>query len=130
MNILIDTNICLEVILDREFAMECSRLFKQIAAKKHTGHILESTLHYLGTFSLHSTVPRKKLQKVLRTIEESDIETIRLLSTQVLEITETAQSQKLTFDDAAHYYFAKTLDLSLATLDKGFKKTDLPLYNF
>ena len=88
MNILIDTNIILEIILQREQCQEAKRLI----ASLHNGkHHLYVTLG--GFYSLLFTVD-KYFRKVLSMVDPLRTNSVRAVMTQVLAIVDVAGQDK------------------------------------
>lgn len=87
---------------------------------------------YITTFTLHSievildrNKKREGLKNFLQRIEESQAWTIYPTSTrEEREALTYAEQFSLDFDDALHYYVAKTLNLTLVSFDRDFDKTD------
>ena len=122
---LIDTNIFLEVLLDREKREECERFLSKV----EKGEIFA----VVTTFSLHSIAIILERLKDIHAYEKFleiilNFEGLIIYSTtpaDEIKICKIAKKFKLTFDDALHYYVAKLFNLTLVSLDKDFDKTDL-----
>lgn len=123
MNILIDTNVILEVILDQE---------KSLEAKSFLMKIEENNL-FITDFSLHSIgllLFQRNQHKVFEQIYDDMIigAGIIVLSLKIEEIKNLIQVSKqfdLDFDDAYQYFIAKKNNLTVVSFDKDFDRTDL-----
>lgn len=122
---LIDTNIFLEILLGREKKEECEHFLEEV----ESGNIQAITT----TFALHTIAI---ILEKLKTLEEykkflkilSNFEGLMAYSTtpeDEIEICNIARKFNLKFDDALHYWVAKSFDLTLVSFDKDFDKTDL-----
>lgn len=123
MNILVDTNVILEVILDQE---------KSLEAKSFLMKIEENNL-FITDFSLHSIgllLFQRNQHKVFEQIYDDMIigAGIIVLSLKIEEIKNLIQVSKqfdLDFDDAYQYFIAKKNNLTVVSFDKDFDRTDL-----
>ncbi len=122
---LIDTNIFLEVLLERESVIDCRNFLEKVQNGEVTA--------YQTTFSLHT------IAIILERLESLDsykefLETvltfkgISFYSTNPqdeLQICVDSKEQGLDFDDALHYHICKKFGLKLVSLDRDFDKTDI-----
>jgi len=97
---LIDTNIFLELFLDRERREECEKFLSRIESGELIGVITSFSLHSIAIIleKLKGLYAYKKFLEVIF---------------------------NLTFDDALHYYVAKRFNLTLVSFDKDFDRTDM-----
>ncbi len=117
---LLDTNIFLEVLLDRGRAGECEELLGKLEAGELTG--------LLTSFGLHSVAVVLERLKGLDAYKLF-LETITRLNgllfystspSEEIEVCGLAKETGLDFDDALHYYVAKKFDLDIVSFDKHF----------
>jgi uncharacterized protein len=117
--LLLDTNIFLEVLLGQERAADCAVYLQD-----------ESTKRYLSEFSLHSigvVLFKLKKHKTFEMFLEEvlpHVGVLRLDAANYAQLAQVSQEIGLDFDDAMQYVVAKTYGLSLATLDRDFKKLE------
>ena len=122
---LIDTNIFLEVLLGREKKEQCKRFLEEV----ESGNIQA----IVTTFALHTIAIILERLKTLREYKRfleilSNFDGLIVYSTtpeDEVEICRIAEKFNLKFDDALHYWVAKSFDLVLMSFDKDFDKTDL-----
>jgi len=101
---LIDTNIFLEILLGREKKEEC----------EHSIAIILEKLKTLEEYKILKILSNFEGLMVYPTTPKDEI-----------EICNIARKFNLKFDDALHYWVAKSFDLTLVSFDKDFDKTDL-----
>lgn len=122
MRLLIDTNIFLEVLLERDNAHEVRKLLS----------IIDRNYFYLTDFTFHSLgviLFRKRKSDVFRMfvndiIIEAGFEIISLLPEDVEKICEASAKFNLDFDDAYQYTAGKEYNLSIVSFDSDFDGTD------
>ena len=100
---LIDTNIFLEVLLDREKREECERFLKKIENGEIFGIVTSFTLHSIAIIleKLGSLEDYKKFLEIIK-----GFISLVIYSTNPedeIKICEIAEKYNLTFDDALHY---------------------------
>jgi predicted nucleic acid-binding protein len=95
-NFLIDTNIFLEILLDRKGAIECQKILKL------------KYRYFISDFSLYFI-----------------IEIIRLNLNDFYDVVNNAERFGLDFDDAYQYTISVKNNLLIISYDKHFDKTDL-----
>jgi predicted nucleic acid-binding protein len=116
---LIDTNVFLELLLNRAFKNDCARLLKEIEIGN-----LEA---YVSSFSIHSIeviLSNFNKQKELKIFLSSiiDFEGLIVYATNLEEELEIIEEMKkgLDFDDALQSFIAKKLKASIVSFDKHF----------
>lgn len=127
MNILFDTNVILDVMLDRPpFSDPASQLLSLVEQGEISGILCATsvtTIHYLSAKALGKNKSQKQIKNLITLFE------IASVNRAVIE-----KALKSTFNDfedaviyqAAHHAGAE----SIVTRDpKGFKKSELPVYN-
>ncbi len=122
---LIDTNIFLEVLLNREKRKECEKFLKKVEDGEIIGVVTTFSLHSIAIIieKLKGLRYYKKFLEIIKTFRGLVIYSTTLLDE--IEICKIAEKYSLTFDDALHYYVAKRFGLALVSLDQDFDKTDL-----
>ncbi len=114
---LIDTNIFLEILLAQSKSNECKSLLK-----KHIGSLFISdfTLHSIGVilfkFNQHQQF------KIFLNDLLPNAELVTLAPADYNEVGEISLRYKLDFDDAYQTAVARSLNLTVKTIDKDFKK--------
>lgn len=116
---LFDTNVILEVYLERKYAKECEE------------RIQESNIKYLTDFSVFSTILHieriegtKAVQGFLPFFLASGWTVLKTFPVDYMKIADISNQLKLDFDDALQVYHAKENQLMLITLDKDFYKAE------
>jgi len=116
---LIDTNIFLELILNRAFKNDCARLLKEV----ENGN-LEA---YVSSFSIHSIeviLSNFNKQKELKIFLSSiiDFEGLSVYSTNIEEELGAIEEMEkgLDFDDALQSFITKKLKASIVSYDRHF----------
>ncbi len=118
---LIDTNVFLELLLNRAFKNDCARLLKEIEIGN-----LEA---YVSSFSIHSIeviLSNFNKQEELKIFLTSiiDFEGLFVYSTNLEEELEVIEEMEkgLDFDDALQSFITKKLKASIISFDKHFDK--------
>jgi predicted nucleic acid-binding protein len=119
---LIDTNIWLELLLERERSKECRIFFER----------MDSKLLFISEFSLYSIgVILFKLKKetvfddFLEYLFKSEISIARLSLKDMKQLVLIKQKFNLDFDDAYQYVVAEKFGLTIVSFDSDFDKTYL-----
>lgn len=116
-NLLIDTNIFLEILLDQEKKNACKDFLN-----KNIGHL------FLSDFSLHSIgviLLRNKKDRVFEKFVHDVLHTIQIITLskeKYLNLAKTARKFKLDFDDSYQTCIALEGNLEIVTMDKDFLK--------
>lgn len=122
---LIDTNIFLELLLDRKNSESCRRFLEKVESEK--------AVAVVTTFSLHTVAIIMENLKSLddyKTFLETlmGMKGLLLYSTvpsEELEICDISGKKKLDFDDSLHYFVAKKMNLKLVSFDRHFDGTGI-----
>lgn len=121
---LIDTNIFLELFLDREKADECERLLEEVSNGD-----LESVVTRFSIHAIEAILNDPKLILIfLRNIENSlGLTVYDTTMDEEIAVSMIMEEKKLDFDDALQYYVAKKLGVeAIVSFDKHFDKLDIP----
>ncbi|ONG41889.1 twitching motility protein PilT [Alkanindiges hydrocarboniclasticus] len=126
MKVLFDTNIILDVLLQREpFFVPASKLMSQVEQKKIQGFLgatTVTTLFYLMAKTLGKTAAEQNMNLLLKLFEVATIDK---------SVIDYALSAKFTdFEDAVLYSAAKTAgcDALVTRNIKDFKNSSVPVY--
>ena len=127
MQVLIDTNVLLDFLLEREpFQQDAAKLFEAIESGQIIGHITATTLtdiFYIARKHTHSL-------ELTREAVSNALDTMNICSVN-RSVLESAFASGLTdFEDAVQIYsaIAQSLD-AIATRDaKGFVSSSIPVY--
>jgi predicted nucleic acid-binding protein len=119
-SILIDSNIFLEVLLNREKETECRPLLRMVQNGTVSAYVTSFSLHGIEVHLDGARKP-KKLESFLVWVEEAQGLTVYHTSPQE-EAQAVAISRKLPldFDDALQLFVAESLGLHLVTYDHDF----------
>lgn len=117
MTFLVDTNVFLEILLSQD-------------KKEHCKMFLNDNIGILNItdFSFHSIgviLFRYAKEDIFQKFIEDVIPNIQLVSLPIklyMEVINTKRNLNLDFDDAYQYSTAKYYELTVATMDKDFKK--------
>lgn len=127
MKVLFDTNVLLDVLLDRKpFSAPALRLLAHVESGGMTGYLCATTVttvHYLATRALGRSAAREEIEKILRLFEVAPVNRLVLEEALYLEIPD--------YEDAvlaasAHHMGADSI-VSRDTRD--FKKAPLPVHS-
>ena len=130
MKILFDTNVVLDVMLDREpFSEPASELMSLVESKKISGLLCATTvttIHYLSTRVLGSAKAQNQIRDLTMLFE------IAAVNRTVIEDALISKFSKFSdFEDAVLYQAARHAGAkAIVTRDlKGFKGSELPIYS-
>jgi predicted nucleic acid-binding protein len=122
---LIDTNVFLEVLLERENYSDCKDFLEKVQNGDVTAYQTVFSLHTIAII-LERLLGLDAYKEFLETV--LNFEGISFYSTNPqdeVKVCEAAKEQGLDFDDALHYHICKKFDLKLVSLDRDFDKTDI-----
>jgi predicted nucleic acid-binding protein len=127
MNILFDTNIVLDVMLDRApFSEPASHLLSLVERGDITGFICATTvttIHYLATKVLGKDQARNQIENLITLFD--------IASVNRTVIEDALKSKFSDFEDSVIYQSSRHVGAeAIVTRDtKGFKKSKLPVYS-
>lgn len=127
MNILFDTNVILDVMLDRtHFSEPASHLLSLVEKGNITGFICAATvttIHYLTSKVLGNEQAQNQINNLIRLFD------IAPVNRAVLE--DALKSKFTDFEDTVIYQASYHISAeAIVTRDiKGFKKSEIPVYN-
>jgi predicted nucleic acid-binding protein len=119
-NFLIDTNIFLEILLDRRGSIECQRILKL----KYRYFVSDFSLYSISILLINYS-KKQVLIDFIKDIEAAEIEIIRLNLNDFYDVVNNAERFGLDFDDAYQYTISAKNNLLIISYDKHFDKTDL-----
>lgn len=120
---LLDTNILLELFLEREKAPEVQVFISQTPPSQI--HISEFTFYSLGMFLSKRDQQNIFLNFIEDMIQDTGV-TILKLEPEDMELAMTHINKfKLDFDDSYQYTLAQKYHLTLLSFDKDFDRTEL-----
>jgi len=124
-SLLIDANIFLEFLLEQERASASLALLKEVEEDKRAAYVATFALHSIEVILDRYEKPTT-LKKFLFRVAATQGLTVYPTSTEEeQQIVSLTQKLPLDFDDALHYYVARSLDLTLVSFDHDFDQTDL-----
>ena len=122
---LIDTNIFLEFLLEQERTKECIALMRLIERGSRTAYVTSFTLHGIEVI-LDRLKKTRELERFLDRVVNAKGLTVYPTSPEEEKAAIGFEKKfSLDFDDALHYYVARTLDLTLISFDRDFDRTDI-----
>lgn len=116
---LVDTNIFLEIFLHQEKSEDCKKFLKENRSNLH-----------LSDFSIHSIgiiLFRHKAYDVYHKFVRDTLPRIKLTSLpkeRYSDLSTSAETIRLDFDEAYQYSICKALNLTLVTMDQDFASID------
>lgn len=126
MRILFDTNVILDLLLDREpFSTTAAHLFSKVETGKLSGYVCATTIttvHYLAGKIIGANPAKAEIRRLLTLFEIAPVNR---------PVLEAALASQLTdFEDAVVYQAALHVDAQgIVTRDpKGFANGTLPIY--
>lgn len=126
MRVLFDTNVILDVMLDRmPFSEPAGELLTYVEKGDISGFICATTvttIHYLATKTLGSQPARNHIKTLMKLFDIAPVDR---------DVIKTALSSKFTdFEDAVVYHAARQVGTdAIITRDaKGFKASEIPVY--
>jgi len=119
---LLDTNIILELILDREKADDVERFLRKIPL--HHLHITEFALYSLGIVLFKQKMHDVFIQSVDDLLISGGIRLLRLGFEDMPDLMNNARQYNLDFDDAYQYTAAEKYDLAIVSFDADFERTE------
>ena len=114
---LVDTNIFLEILLERDKKEDCKKFLDNNIGNLN---ITDFSLHSIGVILF-----KYSKEKVFQNFVEDILPNIKLLSLPMelyREVVNVRKSMSLDFDDAYQYSVAKCYRLKIVTMDKDFEK--------
>ena len=119
---LLDTNIFLEILLQREKSKAAKHLF--IANLSSDLFITDFSLHSLGVFLFQRNRHETYIRFVKDVIIETEINVIGLDPEEVLALAEISKRFHLDFDDSYQYAVAQKYGLQILSFDADFDRTE------
>ena len=117
---LLDTNIFLELLLDREHADDIERFLR--TAAPGTLFLSEFSLCSIGIFLLRQKMHQEFLGMV-DDLMKGGVRPVRLGPGDMRELVKASVHYNLDFDDAYQYAVSEKCDLTIVSLDTHFDRT-------
>jgi len=122
---LIDTNIILEYLLDRNKAGQCEDFLELVENSETTGILTVFSLHSIAVI-LEELEEINEYRQFLETINGFEGLYIHSLTTrEEIKTCRDAGEKDFKFDDAYQYRAAKNLEIPIVSLDTDFDNTDI-----
>ena len=119
---LLDTNIFLELLLDREHADEVERLLRSVP--KERLHISEFSLYSIGIVLFRHKLFDVFVRFVDDLITTGGVRLLKLSPEDAPRLAEAARRFDLDFDDAYQYAVAERYGLTIISFDGDFDRTE------
>jgi uncharacterized protein len=119
---LLDTNIFLEVMLQRDKSKAAKNLF--IANPSTDLFITDFSLHSIGVFLFQRNRPETYVRFVKDVIIETGVTVIGLDPQEVPALAEVSKRFCLDFDDTYQYAVAQKYGLEIMSFDSDFDRTE------
>jgi uncharacterized protein len=124
-NILVDTNVFLEFLLEQDRYQESLSLMRAVEQGTRNAHITTFALHSIEVI-LDGAGRQKKLGRFLLWVTRAKGLTVYPTSPEEeREVVAITQRLQLDFDDALQYYVCSHLNLTLVSFDKDFDRTGI-----
>jgi len=127
MKILVDTNVVLDVMLDRKpFSLDAAELISKVETKELVGFLgatTITTIHYIARKTVGSEQARAEIEKLFKIFEIAPIDKSILESAVKSEIAD--------FEDAVLHDAGKNIEVNAIVTrnQQDFKKGTLPVYS-
>lgn len=126
---LIDSNIFLELLLDRKQADECEELLDAIKNTALSAICTQFSVHSICIYMVKEKKNKEAKNFLNYVLSLANLEVISTSTEDAVKIMEVIETTGLDFDDALQYYAAKeTLCHAIITFDSDFKKTDVKTF--
>lgn len=125
-NLLLDTNIWLERLLDQEKSLEVKRFLDTIPSEFL--FISDFTLHSIGVILFRLKKPSLLHEFIKDLFNRANIKVLSLNPIDQIDLIELNIKQKLDYDDANQYQIAQKYNLVLVTYDQDFKETKIKTF--
>jgi len=119
---LLDTNIFLEILLQREKSKAAKNLF--IANPSTDLFLTDFSLHSIGVFLFQRNKHETYVSFVKDVVIKAGISVIGLDPKEVLALAEVSKRYHLDFDDAYQYAVAQKYELQIMSFDADFDHTE------
>ncbi|MAF13178.1 VapC toxin family PIN domain ribonuclease [Candidatus Poribacteria bacterium] len=119
---LLDTNVWLERLLDRERADEVGRFLQETPAE--AWRLTDFSLHSVGVILSRQQRPEAFRQFVTDLFAEGAVDIVRLCPAGLVEVAEAQVQLRLDFDDAYQYIAVETHGLTLVSFDSDFERAE------
>ncbi len=119
---LLDTNIFLEILLQREKSKAAKNLF--IANPSTDLFLTDFSLHSIGVFLFQRNKHETYVSFVKDVVIKTGIAVIGLDHKEVLALAEVSKRYHLDFDDAYQYAVAQKYSLQIMSFDADFDHTE------
>jgi predicted nucleic acid-binding protein len=119
---LLDTNIFLEILLQREKSKAAKHLF--IANASTDLFMTDFSLHSIGVFLFQRNRQEAYVQFLKDVIIETGVEVIGLDPEELLALAEVSKRFCLDFDDSYQYAVAQKYGLQIMSFDADFDRTE------
>ena len=116
---LLDTNIFLEVLLNREYSKVIRDLLNRDTPTAF--FVSDFSVYSLGIFLMHRNLP-DQFGMFIDDLEIRDIRTVSISNTELKQIPQWCKRYDLDFDDAYQYAVADSYRLTLVSLDHDFDR--------
>jgi predicted nucleic acid-binding protein len=121
MNLLVDTNIFLEVLLEQSRADETRDFLSQVS--NHDFFISDFLLHSIGLILLRRNKADAFRKFLADMILGAGTKVAFLKADEIARVIDLTATFSLDFDDAYQYATAEKYDLTLVSFDRDFDKT-------
>jgi predicted nucleic acid-binding protein len=123
MRVLIDTNIILEIILNREKSDEAKKLLEN--SEKFEFFLSDFSLHSIGILFFQAKRNHVFYQFLKDMVFSEILHMVSLSYEDMRNVIEVSTRFNLDFDDAYQYVIAEKYNLTIISFDSDFDRTDL-----
>lgn len=118
---LVDTNVWLELLLERQHANDVREFFKTVEARQLA--ISEFTLYSMGIILTRLEKPQTFEDFLSDTVEDSGVALLRLEPGELRDVLAAQKEHRLDFDDGYQYVTAEKHGFTLVSFDGDFDRT-------
>lgn len=121
MNLLIDTNVILEIVLEQDHDQEARSLLS--TTHRHHLFLSDFSLHSIGVILFRRNQPDAFLDFCSDMVEPGRLAIIGLSVQHMNRVAKASKEFRLDFDDAYQYVIAEKYNLTIVSFDADFDRT-------
>ncbi|MBI3848973.1 MAG: type II toxin-antitoxin system VapC family toxin [Verrucomicrobia bacterium] len=118
---LVDTNVWLELLLERQHANDVREFFRTVEARQLA--ISDFTIYSMGIILTRLGKPQTFDDFLSDTLEDSGVAVMRLEPGELREVLAVQKQHRLDFDDGYQYVTAEKHSFTLVSFDGDFDRT-------
>lgn len=123
-DLLIDTNIFLEILLDQEKSEECEELLFKLDKLEEEFFVSGFALHSIEVIMTREG-KKQDLKSFLKDIAFLGVQRVNTTTLEEAEIVSLMKEKGLDFDDSTQYFICEKMDLNIISYDNHFDQTGI-----